>query len=203
MRKLTVLLVLSGLLVAWGAAVLAQGPAAAPATTPAAPAMAPAMLAPMLSPTPCILQALRLLHPQLMPFLAKRLNLTDAQKTQIADLLTKSEDAIKPKIEEQRKAAADFAIAMAKSDTTEAALLAAAEKAQKAEMAIIADRIKTLVAVRAAFTDQQKTDFTQFVEQRTMIWRGEAFPPRPMPPAKPVPNGPAPAEPATPTGAAK
>jgi len=147
-----------------------------------------------LEPRPCTLLALRFIQPQMVPALAKSLSLTDEQKTQVTDLLTKAEAALKPKIEEQRDIAKQFVVAMASSDVSQAALVSALEKAMKAEGSIAAEKIKTLFALRAILTDQQKTELNKIIEQRTESWRREGFAAGVPTPLAPPIAPPAPAE---------
>ena len=185
MTKAFAFTVLIAVLILVGTAALAQGAASQPGAAPAPPQL-------MLMPRPSALQAMRLLSPQMAPYLAKRLNLSDTQKTQITDLLTKAENALKPKIEAQRKAIQEFVVAMADGGTTEALLTAAAEKTSKAELAIVAEKIKTLIQIRDILSDQQKAEFNKYVADRTMLWRTEGASPfggTPVsPPAPPAPE---------------
>jgi Spy/CpxP family protein refolding chaperone len=175
-----VLVVICALVCVTGA--LAQGPA----TPPASPAFM------RLEPRPCALMALRFIRPSMVPSLAKNLNLTDEQTAKITDLLAKADDALKPKIEEQRKATKDFATALTSPDASQAAIVSAFEKAMKSETAIAAESVKTLFALRGLLTDQQKADFNKMVETRTDPWRREGFGVSPGVPASPQPPPPPP-----------
>lgn len=166
----------------------------------APPAGAPPM---RLEPRPCALMMLRFLRPSMVPSLVKILSLTDDQTSKVTDLLTKADEAAKPKVEDQRKATKDFATALASPDASQAALVTAFEKAMKSETAIAAESVKTLFALRGLLTDQQKADFTKMIESRTDAWRREGMGmglggPTPLPPPQPPPAAgePKPAEPA-------
>jgi Spy/CpxP family protein refolding chaperone len=177
LKNALILIVLVVALVPAGVAALAQG-------TPSQPAAAPPLPQLLLTPKPSVLMAMRLISPQTALPLSKYLSLSDAQKTQVTDLLTKAEAAVIPKIEAQRKATQEFVEAMADGSATEAALTAAADRAYKAELAVVAEKIKTLVQLRALFSEQQKMDFNKYVEDRTVPWRMEGARPPSVPPAR-------------------
>ena len=144
----------------------------------------------MVMPRPCVLQALRGLQPQMAEMLTRLLSLSDDQKKQVAEVLMKAEEALKSKVEAQRKADEEFLTALVKEDSDKAALTAAGDKAIKAESAVLAEQIKTLLDLRALLSDQQKKDLGRFLEQRGMMWRAGGMPPPPRPPIAPPPPEP-------------
>jgi len=167
-------------------ALVAQGEAGSPTTPPPAPST----LGPMSFPRPSILFAFRFLNPRAVDSMAKELNLSDAQKAQVTELINKLEEASKPKIQAQHKAAEEFAVALADPSKTEAELKAAADKVFKAESDLVAENIKTLNAIRALLTQEQSAAMKKFLEQRTMPYRTSIMPapagPPPSPSAKPA-----------------
>lgn len=140
-------------------------------------------------PAPCIVPATRVLHPRMVDMLAARLSLTEDQQKKIADLLTRVEEDMAPVIEAQQAAARDFVIAFGNPDTSQADLVAAAEKAMKAELAIMTERIKTLYALRALLTPEQNKSFSELLEQYTSPWRAQGAQPRVVPPRPTPPPG--------------
>jgi len=164
------------------------------------PTAAPPSAAPMrLEPRPCALMALRFIRPSMVPRLTRDLGLSDEQAAKATDVLTKADEAMKPLVEEQRRATAEFARALAKPDSSHAALVSAFEKAMKAETAMASEMIKTLFALRDLLTDQQKQQFNKLIETQTGPWTREITAPatgsQPAPaPAAPSP-GTAPQEP--------
>lgn len=144
----------------------------------------------MMGPVPCVLSALRVLHPRMTPMLAARLSLSDEEKAKVLDLLTKADEALKPKIEAQKKAAEEFVNSLTKDGLDQAALIAAGENAMKAESAILAEKIKTLADLRAILTSRQKIELNKMLEQFSSPWK-------PRPPAEAQPVMP-PAAPSTP-----
>jgi Spy/CpxP family protein refolding chaperone len=140
---------------------------------------------------PSILPTLRLIDAQMAPTLGFVLNLTDDQKTKVLDLLTKSDNDQKPKIEAQAKAAQDYIALLGKSDATQTDLLAAADKVLKAESEIMAVRIGALVALRAILTPEQNKKLSDAVAQPAHRWLPQPGAP-PAPPLTPPPSAPAP-----------
>ena len=129
--------------------------------------------------------------------LGERLKLTDGDKTKVSDILTKSEEAMKPLIQAQRKAAEECVTALTKPGLQEIEVQTAADLAMKAEAAILTEKIKTLFALRAALSPEQVTELNSMIDQATSIWRPGAFGPmmnrfpaqptqtQPTPPAEP------------------
>lgn len=183
MKNTSLALALSVLLVVViGAGVFADEPAP---PTPGAPPGAEVKMPVM--PAPCIVPTTRILHPRMVDMLSARLNLGEDQKTKISDLLSSADEALTPQIEAQQQAARDFAVAFGKVDTSQADLIAAAEKAMKAETSIVTERIKTLYALRALLTAEQNKTLSDLLEQYTSPWRAQGTqsrtaPPRALPP---------------------
>lgn len=174
-------LTLSLVLLALNIAVAQDAPTAAPEPRPI----------PVL-PRLCLLQSMRFLSPVTLPSLGARLSLTDEQKTKINDLLAKADETLKPLVETQRQAAENFAVAMAKPETDQAALLAAADKAMKAEAAIMNERVKTFGELKALLDDKQKAELSKYLEHTRTWWRASGSPgqvpmtlPAPPPPVAP------------------
>lgn len=143
-------------------------------------------------PSPCVVNALRILSPQRIQMLAERLKLTDDQKTRIAGILNKSEDMQKPLIQTQKVAAEEFVVGLTKAGLHEAELQAVADAAMKAESVILTQRIKTLVALRAALNPDQVTELNTMIDQTTVIWRSGGSAPgfNTMPPPPTTPPAP-------------
>ena len=144
-----------------------------------------------ISPAPCVVSAFRLFNPLMVDVLCSKLNLDAQQKKTVLDLLTKSEEAAKPKIEAQRQAAEKFMTTMGKPDLTEAELLTAGENAMKAESDLLTEKIKAFSSLRKILTDQQKTELAKFIEGYSVMWRPRTTapgpfqtPPQPAEPAK-------------------
>ncbi|MHB9037327.1 MAG: hypothetical protein ACYC64_11730 [Armatimonadota bacterium] len=120
--------------------------------------------------------------------LASRLQLTDQQKADVDALLKQADVALKPRIDQQRKAGEKYADLLLKNDTQESALLAAAEEAMKTESVIVAEKIKTLTSLRALLNDQQKVNLNSMLAQFSAPWRMRQMEPRPGPrPGEPKP----------------
>ncbi len=141
------------------------------AGSPTPPPPPPGILGPQNFPRPSILFAFRFLNPRSIDSMARDLNLSDAQKAQVTQLINKLEETSKPKIQAQHKAVEEFAIALADQSKTESELKAAADKVFKAESDLVTENIKTLNAIRALLTQEQSTAFKKFLEQRTMPYR--------------------------------
>lgn len=161
MKRVAVFPIAAGIIVLALTSAIAQDTPVAPAQPTPLPVL----------PRLCILQGMRFLSPVTLPTLAAQLNLTDEQKTRVLDLLNNADETLKPLVEAHRKAAEEFAVALAKPESDQASLLAAAEKANKAEMAMMTQRIKTFTELRALLDDKQKAELGKFVEGRTRWWR--------------------------------
>lgn len=142
---------------------------------------------PSLTPKPCAMQSLWMLQGG-TKLLSERLKLTEDQNTKVAQVMVKADEALKPLIEAQRKAAQDYAVLLIKPDAREADVKIAADAAIKAEGAILAERIKLLYAIRALLTPEQLSQFNSALEMQTRIWRVDnpAFAPPSLTPAKPL-----------------
>lgn len=188
MRKLMLTLALCVALAALVGAAFAQN---APAPTTAAPAAAtpatpPHSVMETVRTAPCILPTLKLMNSQMMQTLSLRLNLTDDQKTKVADLLDKADKDIKPKIEAQIKAGQDYIAQLTNTSTTQAELTMAADKAMKAESDVLMARIGTLFALRGLLTVDQNKQLSDRLTISTYPWReGGQVPGPPMPGAMP------------------
>jgi Spy/CpxP family protein refolding chaperone len=136
-------------------------------------------------PVPCILPTLKSISLQMMPMLAARLKLTEDEKTKALDLLTKLDNDIKPKIENQNKSARDYTTVLVNPNTTQAELTAAADKVMKAEADVLTARIGGLFALKALLTADQNKQLAEFLDQTTRPWREQSAPP--APPAPPTP----------------
>jgi Spy/CpxP family protein refolding chaperone len=130
----------------------------------------------MPEPSPCSLMALRFLRQAAVPRLTKDLNLSEEQVSKITDLLKRAEEAMKPKIEEQRQATKDFVLALANPNASEDDLINAFRKVSKSEEAIAAESIKVLVAIRNLLTEEQKLSLSKILESRTRPWQGITVP---------------------------
>lgn len=130
----------------------------------------------MLEPSPCSLMALRFLRQAAVPRLTKDLNLSEEQVGKITDLLKRTEEAMKPKIEEQRQATKEFVLALANPNAGEDDLISAFQKVSKSEEAIAAELIKALVAIRNTLTEEQKLTLSKILESRTRPWQGVTVP---------------------------
>jgi len=185
MKKSMLSLILCVLAVALAGTVFAQG---APPPGPPPGAVPP----PTVRPAPCIVPTLRLLNPGMTGMLNARLSLTDAQKTKIADLLAQSDKDYAAKVDMQVKATNDYAQTLIKDGVTEAELTAAAEKAMKAELALVTSRIQLLTELRALLTPDQNKTLTEIIAMYTNPWRPQ---PKgalaPVPPLNPPPAPPA------------
>jgi Spy/CpxP family protein refolding chaperone len=144
----------------------------------------------MAFPAPCLMSSLHIINQGAMPMLAARLQLTDEQKTSVGEMLKQADAALKPKIDLQRKAGEKYVDLLLKNDSSESALLAAAEEAMKTESVIVAEKIKTLQAVRALLNDQQKASLNSVLAQFSAPWRMKQMGPKPLPrpgePTRPV-----------------
>ncbi len=175
--SLTLILVLLALSIA----VAQDAPTAAPEPRPI----------PVL-PRLCLLQSMRFMSPLTWPSLSARLSLTDEQKTKVSDLLAKADETLKALVETQRKTAENFAVAMAKPETDQTALLAAADEVMKAEAAIMTERVKTFGELKALLDDEQKVELGKYLENTKTWWRESGSPglvpltlPAPAPPVVP------------------
>lgn len=109
--------------------------------------------------------------------LGEQLKLSDDQKAKVADILNKLEEAQKPLIKTQRLAAEEFVVSLTKPGLQAVELQAGAEAAMKAEAAILTERIKTLVGLRAALAPDQLTELNKMIDQTTIPWRPGASSP--------------------------
>lgn len=160
-------------------------------TTPSAPessATPPVMISPASVPAPSVLTALRMISIQSYPVLESQLKLTDAQKPRVRDLLTKAEEKFKTLIEAQRKAGRAFVEALT-AKTDETMLISLGQAAAKADADLIAEKVKTLDALRALLTDQQNMDLNKALDRIGIMWKIRSVPPsRPASPAPTVPT---------------
>jgi len=122
-------------------------------------------------PRPCILATFRPLSPQMTPVLVGRLKLEDPVKTKVTELLAKADADLKPNIDAQRKASEAFVVVLAKPNATESELAAAGEVVMKAEAEIVAQKVKTIVALRALLTSEQNDELSKLIDQYTSPWR--------------------------------
>lgn len=120
---------------------------------------------------PCVLPSFNVLQPRMMDMLSRRLELTDAEKPKVEDLLKKSEEAIIPLVQEQQKAAQAFAAALTGENVTQAELQAAGDRVMKAETAVLNARIKTLFDLRAILTPEQNKQLNEMLSRYTSVWR--------------------------------
>ena len=172
-------------------------PAAEPPPPPVTPPITPGVAARPSQTANCVVPTLRVISARMVQTLAIKLQLSEVDKAKVLNLLTKSEEDSAALFEAQRKAAEDYAIALTKDTTTQAELLAAAEKATKAEGEVLNLKIKTLFALRAKLTPEQNTALTALLKQNAMMWLPREM--RMMPPL-PVPDGPPLTTPTAPTG---
>lgn len=185
MKRAVLVLSLAIALAASVAVSFAQEPSANPPGPPQGPppqmGPGPGMAGPM--PPPCIITSLRILQSRMMPMLEVHLKLTADQKAKVVDFLSKSEEAMRPLIDAHRKASEVFVDALATTGTTEAALRTAGENVMKAEAALLAERVKTFIGLRALLTNEQNQELNKIMIQNTAPWRPQApqGPPPPMP----------------------
>ncbi len=111
------------------------------------------------------------------------MNLTDDQKIKVTDLLVKAEKDSEPAVMAQKKAAEDFVTLLGKQDASEKDLRAAAISAESAEQALIMEKIKTLMALRALLTSGQNEALSKWLDRWTAQWKPMPQPllPAPMP----------------------
>lgn len=129
---------------------------------------------------------LRLMDAENVQTLGFVLNLTDDQKTKIQDLLTKSSEEQKPKIEAQIKAMEDYVGLLGKNDAAQADLAAASEKVLKAEGDIMASRIAALIGLRAILNPEQNKKLSDALSESAARW----LPPKAAPAETPAaPSG--------------
>ena len=172
-------------------AVLAVGACAQNAAPPVAQVPAPQAGPATLNPDPCVLVALRSLHPRMVDSLATWLKLTSDQKIKVADLLTKAEADLQPAVKAQRKAAEDFVALMVKSTPSEHELTAAAAIAESAEQVMLIAKVRTLVALRALLTAEQNEAMSKWLDRWSAAWKPMTQMPQPLAPLTP-PAGPTP-----------
>lgn len=191
MRRLVVMVILIAVLaMIIGSGLFAQASAPAASAAPAAVAAPPASSSvppagtkPVgVRPAPSILPTLRLINSEMLPTLGFLLNLTDDQKTKAQDLLSKSDEELKPSIAAQVKATSDYVALLGKQDASQADLTAAAQKVLAADSGLMAGRIKAFVAFKALLTPEQNKLLAQELQQTSSKWL----------PQTNVPAGPAP-----------
>lgn len=170
MNRILYTLILICALAAASAASFAQ-------STPPAATAPPQLIDPSAVPAPGVLSALRLIALQSYPVLETQLKLTDAQKPQVRGLLEKAEARFKPLIEAQRNAGRAFVEALA-SKTDEAKLISLGQAATKGDADLIAEKVKTVTAIRALLTGQQNTDLNALLGRISLMWKTV---PRPVP----------------------
>ena len=122
------------------------------------------------TPYACVSSTMRLLQPHIVPMFVVRLKLTDEQKTEVTNLLTKAQKDTAAKVDTQRKTATDFALALAKADVTAAALESAVDKAMKAETELFRAKIKTLFVLKSKLTQEQNKELALLLKQYTNTW---------------------------------
>lgn len=181
MKRMTMTLVALVAMTICCGAVLAQG-------APAPPAAQRPIVIPKMDTTrtaPCIVPTLRMISPQMMQTLALRLNLTEDQTAKITAVLEKSDKALKDKVDAQGKAGEDYVVLLSNPDSTKAQITAAAEKAMKAETAVLMARIDALFEIKALLNAEQNKLLAERLDQYTYPWRsgGKMQPPAPPPPA--------------------
>ncbi len=167
LKRVILVALLCVLPVVFAAVVVAEEAAASNVEEPAKPA--PVARPP--SPYPCVSGTMRLLQPHTVSMLAVRLKLTDQQKTEVTNLLTKAQEDMAGKIDTQRKTATGFVLALAKEDVTAAALESAADKAMKAETELFRAKIKTLFAVKSKLTLEQNKELALLLKLYTKAWQ--------------------------------
>ncbi|MCE5315535.1 MAG: hypothetical protein ABFD49_09570 [Armatimonadota bacterium] len=175
MKKTALFLALVCMIVIPATALVAQdAPPAPPADSQPAPVQprTPGN-ADMVFPAPCLMSSLHIINQGAVAMLSSRLHLTDDQKTSAGDMLKQADLALKPKIDIQKKAGQKYADLLLKNDTPEPALLAAADEAMKAESVIVAEKIKTLRALRALLNDQQNTELNSMLAQFAAPWQSK------------------------------
>jgi len=178
MRKSLLIVAVLSVLSSLTVAALAQ-------TAPPAPPSGPVgVRADYVRPVPCILPTLKIISAQMVPMLAARLSLSEADKAKVLDLLTKSDNDIKPKIENQVKAAQDYTTLLANPKASQAELVAAADKAMKAESEVLMVRIQALFTLKALLNEEQNKQLAEYLDQFAKPWR-ERPGSIPLPPVAP------------------
>ena len=168
MNKTILTLALATILALPLANVFAQEAAPLPPTVPPSPTTP---VRNKISPSPCVISAFRLFNPLMVDVLTSRITVNAEQKKAVLDLLTKSEESAKPKIEAQRLAAEKFVAALAKPNVTEAELTAAGDMAMKTEAELLNERIKAFLSLQKILDDQQKQELAKFVEGYSVMWK--------------------------------
>jgi Spy/CpxP family protein refolding chaperone len=125
-------------------------------------------------PVPSILPTLRLIDSGMLPTLGYLLNLTDDQKTKAQDLLSKTDEELKPKIAAQVKAASDYVALLGNPNSSQADLIAAAQKVLTADSDLMAGRIKAFVAFKALLTPEQNKLLAQELQTTASRWLPQA-----------------------------
>jgi len=179
MRRTPVALILVALLIALAGAALAQ-------TAPSSGADKSPARAENVRPVPCILPTLKIVSAQMMPLLAARLNMNEEQKAKVLELLTKLDSDIKPKIENQNKAARDYIAMLTNPNAAQAELAAVGDKVMRAESEVLRARIGGLFALRALLNPDQNKLLTEYLDNSTKPWRQQSGPPGP--PARTAPT---------------
>lgn len=190
MRRLSLICILTSALGLVAAAAFAQGATpgatATPAVTAAPPAAPPSPSARPhgIRPAPSILPTLRLIDSGMLPTLGFLLTLTEEQKTKAQDLLSKSDEEMKPMIAAQVKAASEYIALLGQTKSNQADLAAAARRVLAADADLMDVRIKSFVAFRGLLTAEQNTRLAQELQQTASRWLPQA--PSSPPPAPPV-----------------
>ncbi len=97
--------------------------------------------------------------------IAEKLNLTDAQKSQIKTTLAGEKDTLKPLLTALHDARKDLRAAIRASDATETSVRAASSKVASAEADLAVERQKLYGKIAPVVTDEQREKISEF-EQR-------------------------------------
>ncbi len=163
-----VLTVISGAAFGQGSATSAPTAPAVTAPPPPGPTSTPRRHT--VRPVPSILPTLRLIDAGMLPTLGFLLNLTDEQKAKAQELLARSDEEMKPKIAAQVKAATEYIALLGKPDSSQADLIAAAQKVLAADAEVMAGRIRAFVAFRGILTAEQNARLAQELQTTASRW---------------------------------
>lgn len=172
MKKTLLVLALCTVVISLASACIAR-------EAPPAPGPIPSQPHPLGLPSPCILSSLRILQPNVIVTMAEFLKLNDQEKTKVQELLTKANAAAAPLLETLKKADSDYVNLLTDPNSTQADLTAAADKAMKAEQAVMDEKIKTLYTLRAALTPEQNKQLSEVLSRFTAIWKPGPAPQHP------------------------
>ena len=104
-------------------------------------------------------------HGKLLERIAKKLNLTDDQRTQIKAVLKADRDTLATLLGQLHEARKNLRVAIHAGDANETAVRAASAKVASAEADLAVERMKLYVKIAPILTDAQRRQISEF-EQR-------------------------------------